>query len=75
MKLSEAISKRIIMLCHERGISVEQLVEKVNANSYAVMAVVRGHADTVPLDLMGEICLALGITMSEFFHDSLFESF
>lgn len=75
MKLSEAISKRIIMLCHERGISVEQLVEKANANSYAVMAAVRGHGETVPLDLMGEICLALGISMSEFFHHSLFESF
>ena len=75
MNASEAISKRIIMLCQERRISIEQLVEKVNANSYAVMAVVRGHADTVPLDLMGEICLALGITMTEFFNHSLFEGF
>lgn len=75
MKLSEAISKRIIMLCQERGISIEQLVEKANADSYAVMAVVRGRGDTAPLDLMGEICLTLGITMSEFFHHSLFEGF
>lgn len=29
MKLSEAISKRIHMLCQERGISTEQLVAKV----------------------------------------------
>lgn len=75
MNASEAISKRIMMLCQERGISIEQLVENANANSYAVIAAVKGHGVTVPLDLMGEICLALGITMTEFFNHSLFEGF
>ena len=75
VEFSEAISKRIIMLCQERGISIEQLVEKANAHSYAVMAAVKGQGENVPLDLMGEICLALGVTMSEFFHHSLFKSF
>ena len=74
MKLSEAISKRIHMLCQERGISTEQLVAKVNADRYEVVAVIKGHGPA-PLNIMGEICLALGVTMSKFFHHSLFESF
>ena len=74
MKLSEAISKRIHMLCQERGISTEQLVAKVNVDRYEVVAVIKGHGQA-PLNIMGEICLALGVTMSEFFHHSLFESF
>lgn len=75
MTLNEAISKRIIMLCHDRGITIEQLTEKVNADPHAVMAVVKGHRQDTPLDLMGEICFTLGVTMSEFFHHSLFEGF
>jgi transcriptional regulator with XRE-family HTH domain len=75
MKLSEAISKRIIMLCRDRGISIEQLAEKANADPNAVMAVIKGHGHIAPLDLMGEICLTLGVTMSDFFHHSLFEGF
>ena len=74
VKLSEAISKRIHMLCQERGISTEQLVADVNADRYEVMAVVKGHGPA-PLNVMGEICLALGITMSEFFHHRLVEGF
>ena len=74
MKLSEAISKRIHMLCQERGISTEQLVAKVNADRYEVVAVIKGHGPA-PLNIMGGICLALGVIMSEFFHHSLFESF
>ena len=74
VKLSEAISKRIQMLCQERGISTEQLVSKVNADCYEVMAVVKGHGPA-PLNVMGEICLTLGVTMSEFFHHRLFEGF
>lgn len=75
MKLSEAISKRIIMLCRDRGISTDQLVKSTNADPYIVMAVVKGALQSAPLDVMGEICLTLGITMSEFFHHSLFEGF
>ena len=74
MKLSEAISKRIHMLCQERGISTEQLVAKVNADRYEVVAVIKGHGPA-PLNIMGGICLVLGVTTSEFFHHSLFESF
>lgn len=36
------------------------------AEPHAVMAVVKGHRQDALLDLMGEICLTLGITMSEF---------
>lgn len=75
MTLNEAISKRIIMLCHDRGITIEQLTEKVNADPHAVTAAVKGHRQDTPLDLMGEICFTLGVTMSEFFHHSLFEGF
>ena len=43
MKRSEAISKRLIMLCQEKNISVEQLAEQTDADPRAVMAVVNGN--------------------------------
>ena len=75
MKLSEAISKRLIMLCHEKNISIEQLAEQADADPQAVMAVVNGYGHIAPLDVMGVICLALGVTMHEFFYHPLFEGF
>ena len=75
MKSSEAIAVRIVMLCQEKGISYDQLIEKTNADPAVVMAVLKGHTQTAPMDVVGEICLALGITMSEFFHNPLFESY
>ena len=75
MKLSEAISKRLIMLCHEKDISIEQLAEQADADPQAVMAVVNGYGHIAPLDVIGAICLTLGVTMYEFFYHSLFEDF
>ena len=75
MKLSEAISKRLIMLCQEKNISVEQLAEQADADPRAVMAVVNGNGHIAPLDVMGAICLTLGVTMYEFFYHSLFKDF
>lgn len=75
MELNEAISKRIVMLCHDRGISLDHLVTKANADPQAVMAVVNGNKDFASLGVMGAICLALGITVTEFYNHPIFEGF
>lgn len=75
MMLSNAISKRIIMLCQEQQISEKHLLDRVNADSNAVLAVMRGQDQVILLDLLDKICLALGTTRAGFFQNSLFESF
>lgn len=73
--MSDAISKRLITLCHEKNISADQLVEQVYADPQSVMAVVNGHGHIASLDVIGAICFALGITMHEIFFHPLFEGF
>ena len=73
MELNEAISKRIKMLCYDQGISIEHFVTKVNADPQAVIAVVNGNGHFAPLGVMGAICIALGISMTEFYNHPMFK--
>ena len=75
MMLSNAISQRIVMLCQEQQISEKNLLDRVNADSNAVLAVMRGQDQVILLDLLDKICFALGMTRVSFFQNSLFESF
>ena len=75
MNIREAISERVAMLCREQAMTLEQLLEKVNADPDTVIEVIKGDNHFAQLDLMREISIALGITMPEFFNHSLFKDF
>jgi DNA-binding Xre family transcriptional regulator len=75
MTLHNAISKRIVMLCQEQQISETDLLDRVNADPHAVLAVVKGQDQIILLDLLDKICFALGTTRVNFFQNSLFETF
>ena len=60
-------------LCQECGFTISELADRTKADTKAVMAVIDGRNEYPSIDLIGEICLALGITMSEFFRHSLFD--
>ena len=71
---SNAIGMRIVMLCQERGITIEQLALKMSTDSRHVISVISGNEKSVSLNFIGEVCVAFEITMSEFFHHSLFDA-
>ena len=75
MKLCEAISKRIAVLCQEKAIDEAHFASRIAGKHDAVWAVVKGQDPVVPLDIMSIICDSLGVSMFEFFHCSLFEEF
>ena len=71
MSLCDAISKRVITLCQERQISKEDLQGWVNADRDMVRAVIKGQDQLISLDLLDNICFALGTTRVGFFEDNL----
>ena len=74
MEANIAIGRRIVLLCQERGIALDDLALKMSTDPRILMSVIDGSIKSVPLDFIGKVCLALEITMSEFFHHRLFDT-
>ena len=74
MEANIAIGKRIVMLCQERKIALDELALKMSIDPRILMLVINGSVNSVSLDFIGKVCLALEITMSEFFHHRLFDT-
>lgn len=75
MELTEAISCRIKDLCAEWNMTVDMLIQKMNAFPTAVALVISGSDELVMLDVMKSICDVFGISMMEFFNCELFSQF
>ena len=75
MKLTEAISRRIIDLCTERNLTPAMVLQNADASPTAVAMVISGSDNLIMLDVMQSICDVLEITMEEFFKCDLFAGF
>jgi hypothetical protein len=75
MKLTEAISRRIIDLCTERNLTPDMVLQNADASSTAVAMVISGSDNLIMLDVMQSICDVHEITMGEFFKCDLFAGF
>lgn len=67
-----AIGRRILILCQERGIALDELAQKMSIDPHDLISAMNESEQTISLDFIGEVCLAFGISISEFFHHSLF---
>ena len=66
------ISQRITQLCKERGWSYYRLAKEAGFQQATLFPIL--HEKNMPnLYTLNDICNALGITLSEFFHCDLFE--
>ena len=72
MKLTGAISRRIIDLCTERNLTPNMVLQNADASPTAVAMVISGSDNLIMLDVMQSICDVLEITMEEFFKCDLF---
>lgn len=67
MRTKEAISKRILDLCEERGISVNMLCTMSGVTQSTVNNILCGRNKSVTVATIKKLCDGLEITLGEFF--------
>lgn len=72
MKLSEAVGKRVENLLAERNMTQYQLYKNGGIPRSTISVTVGGKYKTVKLDTIYQIVATLGITLKDFFDDTLF---
>jgi len=74
MKISEAISKKLIKICKERNISVNKLANMSLLTQSTVEHLVNGDSKNPKLVTIIRICDGLDMSLQEFFADDLFRN-
>lgn len=73
MQLNQAVSKRIIELLEEHGMTQYELFMKSGVPRSTIGNVVNCSYDSVKLRVIHEMCQGLGIGLEEFFRSPLFD--
>ncbi|MEG0597146.1 MAG: helix-turn-helix transcriptional regulator [Oscillospiraceae bacterium] len=74
MDHSKVVSKRILDLCRDRGITVGKLCSTAGTTASTVHDIVTGETKNPRIFTLKKLCDALGITLSEFFDTPEFNS-
>lgn len=72
MKLSEAMSRKLLKICDERNISINKLATTCLLTQSTVQNIIECNSSNPKLLTIVRICDGLGITLEEFFSDDLF---
>ena len=73
MQLNEAVSKRIVTLCQERGISQYELSMKSGVPQSTLSTIKSCTFASMKLRIIYEICEGLEISLKDFFDSPLFD--
>lgn len=74
MNISEAVSKRILELCAEHGITVNKLCTMSGVTQSTVNDIVNGRAKNIGIVTIKKLCDGLDMTITEFFNTSYFKT-
>ena len=74
MKLSEAMSKKLLKICEERNISINKLATICLLTQSTVQNIIGCNSSNPKLLTIVRICDGLGMTLEEFFSDELFNN-
>lgn len=72
MGIGEAVRRRILALCDERGLSVNKLSILCGVTQSTLNNIVSGRNKSTTVSTVKKICDGLDITITEFFEDELF---
>lgn len=72
MTIGNAVRKRILDLCHQRGITVNKLASISGLTQSTVNNIVSGRNRSATISTIKKLCDGLDITIQEFFDDPLF---
>lgn len=73
MKINEVISLRINRLCKERNLTTNGLAVKSGLRQSTVSNIISGASKNPTIHSLQRICDGLGISLKDFFDDSVFE--
>ncbi len=74
MKLSEAMSKKLLKICEEQNISINKLATICLLTQSTVQNIIECNSSNPKLLTIVRICDGLGMTLEEFFSDELFNN-
>lgn len=74
MKISEAMSKKLLKICEERNISINKLATICLLTQSTVQNIIECNSSNPKLLTIVRICDGLGMTLEEFFSDELFSN-
>ena len=74
MKLSKAVGIRIDKLLKQRNMTMYQLSKLGGIPRSTICVIIEGKYNTVKLDTIYQIADTLGLTLEEFFKDTLFSN-
>lgn len=74
MKISEAMSKKLLKICDERNISINKLATICCLTQSTVQNIIECNSTNPKLLTVVRICDGLNITLEEFFADELFKN-
>ena len=74
MKLHEAIAQRVKNLLTQQGLKPYALYKNGGISRSTISFLLNANIKNVSSDLIYQICSTLGITLKDFFNDSLFNN-
>ena len=74
MTIAEALSKRLIQLMEERNMTAYRLSMLSGVNQTTIADIKKMRNTAVNVRIIFELCQGLGIDLSEFFSDSVFNN-
>ena len=74
MRLTNAIKQRIIELCNEKNLNVNQLAIKSGLNPATIRSIIKDRCKTPNTSTIYFLCLGFGITLEDFFSAEVFHN-
>ena len=74
MKISKAISIKILKICNEKKISINKFANICCLTQSTIQNIIDGKSNNPKLLTIIRICDGLGISISEFFDDAIFNN-
>lgn len=74
MTAKEAVAKRIIWLCDEQGIAINNLANLSGVSPSTVYSMLNSKSNNPGVVSLQKLCDGLGISLREFFDDKIFEN-
>ncbi len=73
MKISSAISKKLLNICKEKNISINKLASMSCLTQSTVQNLIEGNSKNPKLLTIVRICDGLDIKIKDFFNDDIFD--
>ena len=74
MELSSAIRKRIINLCEEKNMNINQLAIMSGINPSTIRSIMKSRCKTPTAQTIYYLCMGCGISLKDFYDSELFEN-